>query len=168
MGALIAAGLVVSLLASGPAPAFGQRSEAGASIWSATEWTDLDGKIWSAADLEGQVVLLDFWATWCAPCLAELPNLRRLDERFSSRGLVILGIALDTIDRRRLHSFLRRHDITWPQVHEPRGTESQAARRFRVEAVPSTLLIDPSGRVVARDLRGRALEVTVEALIGMR
>ena len=149
------------LASSGPASS----NDSQGSIWRATRWTDLDGKTWTAAELEGRVVLLDFWATWCAPCLAELPNLRQLAERHPSDDLILLGIALDTIDRTRLRSFLRRHDITWPQVHEPRGVEGEIARRFGVEAVPSTFLVDRAGRLVARDLHGRALEVTVETLV---
>lgn len=135
------------------------------SIWSTIRWVDLDGKTWSATELEGRVVLLDFWATWCAPCLAELPNLRQLAEKHPSDDLVILGIALDTLDRARLRSFLRRHGMTWPQIHEPRGVDGEVARRFGVEAVPATFLVDRGGRLVARDLHGRALEVTISTLV---
>ncbi|MEM7048199.1 MAG: TlpA disulfide reductase family protein [Acidobacteriota bacterium] len=135
------------------------------SIWRSEEWTDLTGRTWTADDLEGRVVLLDFWATWCAPCLAELPDLRELDAAYGERGLVIVGIALDALERRDLRSFLLRHDITWPQVHERAGTQSDIARRFGVEAVPVTVLVDSAGRVVARDLRGKALGATVKALL---
>lgn len=171
MGALISAGWLAFALAVIPQPAVAEKStesKARGSLWSATKWTDLDGKVWTADELEGRVVLLDFWATWCAPCLAELPNLRQLAKRHPSDDLVILGITLDTLDRRRLRSFLRRHDITWPQVHQPQGVDGEIARRFNVEAVPSTFLVDRAGRLVARDLHGRALEVTVDTLVGRR
>ena len=137
------------------------------SIWRPAEFIDTEGRQWTAADLEGHVVLLDFWATWCAPCRAEFPHLRRLKERFGEHGLVLVGVALDTTGRRRLRSFLLRHDLTWPQVHARRGFEGELAVRFGIEAVPATVLIDREGRVVAHNLRGRALEATVETLLGI-
>ena len=143
----------------------GEPSAAPASVWDDVSWTDLEGRQWTRDELEGRVVLLDFWATWCAPCLAELPNLKELHQRYLDRDFLLLGIALDTIDRRRLRSFLHRHDVSWPQVHETRGTSSDAARAFDVEAVPSTVLIDSAGRIVARDFRGPALEAAVDALL---
>ena len=135
------------------------------SIWRSEEWTDFSGRRWTSRDLEGAVVVLDFWATWCTPCLAELPHLRRLDAAHGDRGLVLVGVALDTIERRELRAFLLRHDIVWPQVHVPRGVEAELARRFGIEAVPATLLVDRRGRIVARDLRGRALRAAVESLL---
>ena len=135
------------------------------SIWRAEEWTDLEGHTWMAGDLEGHVVLLDFWATWCAPCLAELPRLRELHERFGDGGLLIFGMALDAIDRRGLRSFLLRHGIEWPQIHERDGVGSELAQRFGVEAVPVTVLIDRQGRVIARDLRGEALARVIGTLV---
>lgn len=133
--------------------------------WHPQEFTDLEGRRWTAADLEGRVVMLAFWATWCAPCRDEFPHLRHLQERFGEEDFLLVGIVLDTLDRRRLRSFLLRHNITWPQVHENLGFAGELARRFRIEAVPAIVLIDREGRLVARDLRGRALEVTVETLL---
>lgn len=127
----------------------------------------MTGRPWAPEDLQGKVVLIDFWATWCTPCLAELPNLRRIAERFNDDQLVIFGFALDAIERRDLRSFLLRHEITWPQIHEPRGMQSTVARHFDVEALPATLLIDSKGRIVARDLRGPALEAAIEALVDL-
>ncbi len=135
------------------------------SIWQDTEWTDVEGHTWKADELHGRVVLLDFWATWCTPCLAELPNLRELHGRFGEEDLLIFGIALDAIDRRGLRSFLLRHDIEWPQVHEPDVNGSGLAKRFDVKAVPVTVIVDRQGRVVARDLRGPALAAVIDTLI---
>ncbi|MEM8995183.1 MAG: TlpA disulfide reductase family protein [Acidobacteriota bacterium] len=135
------------------------------SIWRAEEWTDLEGHTWTAAELEGQVVLLDFWATWCPPCLAELPNLRKLHEQFGENGLEIVGVALDAIDMRDLRSFQLRHSMRWTQVHERSGTGSEIARRFGVEAVPVTVLVDRSGRVIARNLHGEALAAVIATLL---
>lgn len=145
--------------------AFAVAPAAADSIWRAEEWTDVEGHAWTAGELEGQVVLLDFWATWCAPCLAELPRLRELDAEYGEHGLLVFGIALDAIDRRGLRSFLLRHDVRWPQVHEPDGVQSDIARRFGVEAVPVTVLVDRRGRVIARDLRGEALSKVISTLM---
>ena len=155
--------LVLSVASAGA----GDEPPATSSVWQDVAWTDLEGREWTQAELEGRVVLLDFWATWCAPCLAELPQLKDLYRRYEDRGFVLLGIALDTIDRRRLRSFLHRQGVGWPQVHEARGTSGDAARAFDVEAVPSTVLVDRSGRVVARDFRGPALAATVETLLSL-
>ena len=156
MGALTPLILALALGAAEPA------EPPASSVWQDVAWVDLEGREWTRDQLQGRVVLLDFWATWCAPCLAELPRLKRLNERHAGRGFVLLGVALDTLDRRRLRSFLHRHGVGWPQVHDARG---DAARAFGVEAVPSTMLVDPSGRVVARDFRGPALEAAVDALL---
>ncbi|MEM1178065.1 MAG: redoxin domain-containing protein [Acidobacteriota bacterium] len=126
---------------------------------------DIDGVTWTPAALDGKVVLLDFWATWCLPCIAEFPHLRRLDERFPDSDFILIGVALDAIDRRGLRAFMRRHRVDWPQVHEVRGVESPLAQRHAVEALPATVLLDRRGRPVARDLRGRALELAIESLI---
>ena len=125
---------------------------------------NVSGHSFTADDFANKVVLLDFWATWCAPCLAELPHLRQLDERFDD-DFVILSVAFDAIQRRQLRSFLLRHDMSWPQVHEPTGVDSHLAKRFDVEAVPVTVLLDRRSRVIARDLRGQALEAVLETLL---
>ena len=138
---------------------------AGASIWETFEARDLDGRRWTAAELDGRVVLLDFWATWCAPCLAEIPTLRRASERFGDRGFLVLGVSLDRGERRNLESFLRRQGIDWPQVHDGRGVDGPLARRFRVTAVPRTFLIDRAGRIVGIDLKGKMLLAALPALL---
>lgn len=155
MGAL---SLALILLAAAPA---------GETPFPGLPWTDLDGREWAAEDLEGRVVVLDFWATWCAPCLAEFPHLRRLEDRYGDRGLVLMGVSLDTLDKGALRSFVLRHDLTWPQIHQSRGFAGELPRHFQVETVPATLVFDPQGRLVARDLRGRGLEAAVEALLDL-
>lgn len=147
---------MLALLAGGPGTA---------ADWSVA---DLQGRTWGPEQFEGKVVLLDFWATWCPPCIAELPHLRRLDERFAGEDFVLIGVALDAIDRRGLRAFLRRHNVEWPQIHARRGVDSDLARHYSVEAVPATLVLDRRGRPVARDLRGQALELVIETLTETR
>lgn len=126
---------------------------------------DLDGRAWSPELLRGRVVLVDFWATWCAPCLAELPRLRALHARYRARDLVIIGISLDRSSTRDFRSWLQRHGIGWPQVREVGGYDSPLAAQFAVDALPASFLFGRDGRLVARDLRGDALTVRVARLV---
>jgi thiol-disulfide isomerase/thioredoxin len=136
--------------------------------WSAMwprELRDLDGRAWTAENLRGRVVLLDFWATWCAPCLAQLPELRRLHHAQASSGLLVLGVNLDGGARRALRAFVARHDIDWPQFHDPRAFAAELPRRFGVESVPRTLLFDRAGRLVAVDLEASRLAAALPPLL---
>jgi thiol-disulfide isomerase/thioredoxin len=126
---------------------------------------DLNGRRWTAANLRGRVVVLDFWATWCAPCLAEIPWLRRVRERFGPDRLEILGVSLDVTDRRTVHTWLNRNRIEWPQVWEDRGYDSAVVNQFGVVSLPTSLLVDTDGTVVAVNLRGEHLLTAVERLV---
>lgn len=127
---------------------------------------DLDGRRWTATDLRGRVILMDFWATWCAPCLADLPRLKALRERHPRSDFEILGISLDATSRRTLVSWLNRNRIDWPQVHERSGYSGETARLFGIDRLPRTLVIDRDGSVAAVDMRGERLEELVNALVG--
>lgn len=145
---------------------FGQTEEvsrdSSSGVWAGLEMEDLSGRVWQPADLLGRVVLLDFWATWCAPCLEELPNLRRIAGELE--GATVLGVSLERTTRAELRSFLLRQEIVWPQVHDGLGLAGPLARRFGVEAVPRTVVVDARGRLVAVDLRGEALYVLLRDL----
>ena len=130
--------------------------------------TDLDGQRWTAADLRGRVLLVDFWATWCAPCLAELPRLKALRARHSRDEFEILGISLDPASRQSLVSWLNRNRIDWPQVHERAGYSGQVARLLDVDRLPRTILIDRHGEIAAVDLRGDRLEAAINDLVVRR
>jgi thiol-disulfide isomerase/thioredoxin len=125
---------------------------------------DMAGRRWTAADLRGRVVVMDFWATWCPPCWKELPWLRRIHEKDPAR-IQVLGVSLDVTDRRTLVAWLNRQRVEWPQVWETHGYESALAERFGVGALPTTLVIDRYGRVVAMNLRGAKLVAAVDTLL---
>jgi peroxiredoxin len=119
----------------------------------------LEGKSWYNAkqavswqDLRGKVVLLDFWATWCTPCVKHLPEVQALHEKFKERGFVVLGVAAENSER--VAEFLKDHHITFPVVQDTGKT----AERFGIEAWPSYLLVDQTGKVV----RGISHEVPKE------
>jgi thiol-disulfide isomerase/thioredoxin len=130
--------------------------------------TDLSGRQWTAADLRGRIVLLDFWATWCAPCLADLPLLKALREKHSRADFEIVGISLDVTSRRSFVSWLNRHRVTWPQVHERAGYSAGLPRLFGIEQLPSTVVVGRDGRPVAIDIRGDRLAALVDALVAER
>lgn len=130
--------------------------------------TDLAGATWSLPEMQGRVVLLDFWATWCAPCLAELPRLGVLREKYSDSGFEILGISLDVMSRQAFVSWLNRHRIDWPQVHDRMGYAGNVPRLFAVDRLPRSVLVARDGRVAAIDARGEQLAALVDALVRER
>ena len=125
---------------------------------------DLNGRRWQASALAGRVVLIDFWATWCAPCLADIPWLRLAHQRFGPDRLAILGVSLDVGDRRTLTAWLNRHRVDWPQTWDHRGYDGDLARKFGVVSLPQSLLVDVRGRVVATNLRGERLVEAISRL----
>ncbi|MDA2914549.1 TlpA family protein disulfide reductase [Acidobacteriia bacterium AH_259_A11_L15] len=98
------------------------------------------------ADLRGQVVLLNFWATWCPPCVAEMPSLQRLHERLRDRGLFVLGVSVDA-DADAYEEFLRTHRITFANYRDPEGRVSTLYGTFMY---PETYIIDREGRLVRK------------------
>jgi thiol-disulfide isomerase/thioredoxin len=145
------------LPAAAQAPYFETRDLQGAV--DALNVVDLHGKRWTANELKGRVVLIDFWATWCAPCLVQIPEFKRLRARYGDR-FEVLAISLDGRSRRDLVAWLNRQDITWPQVHDGRAFSSPAARPFGVAALPASLLV-VNGKIVGTNLRGEPLEHAV-------
>lgn len=127
--------------------------------------TDIAGARWTLAEMRGRVVLIDFWATWCAPCLADLPELKAVRQRHTRSDFEILGISVDVTSRRTFVSWLNRHRIDWPQVHEPGGYSGKTVRQFGIDRLPATMLIDRDGTVAAMDLRGAALVARIDDLI---
>lgn len=134
----------------------GQRSEEFPDF----EKTDLDGNPLSISRFRGNVVLLDFWATWCGPCIGEMPNVIRVYDKYHRKGFEIIGISLDT-DKDALQSFIKDYGIKWPQYFDGKGWENELARAYEVNSIPATYLLDGEGRLIAENLRGPALEKAV-------
>jgi peroxiredoxin len=124
---------------------------------------DTAGKPLSIANYKGKVVLIDFWATWCAPCVAELPSVSKAYEKYHSKGFEIIGVSLDQ-DEAKLTSFIKQKSMTWPQYFDG---DRKLAEKYGVESIPATFLLDGEGKILAKDLRGEALESAVaKALAG--
>ena len=121
-----------------------------------------DGKTIRLADLRGKVVLLDFWATWCEPCVAQLPAMQKLCETFADRDdFVMIGISLDS-DAGKARRLAETKQLGWPQVCLGPMDESIVARQYGVGGIPMTILIDGEGTIVARDIEAKLLKQMIE------
>lgn len=129
-----------------------QRQQAGFTL------TDLNGKQWTLKQLHGQVVLVNFWATWCSPCRKEMPDLDALYQRFRKQGLVILAIS-DEEDA-KVRPFIAERKISYPVLLDPGGKVNKA---FAVDGIPKSLVYDREGNLVAQSIdmrtRGQFLEM---------
>ncbi len=126
---------------------------------------DLTGAPLSISGLKGKVVLVDFWATWCGPCVAELPNVLAAYAKYHGKGFEIVGISLDQSED-ALKNFLKAKAMTWPQYFDGQGWESKLGKQYGVTSIPATYLLDRDGNIVAKGLRGPALEAELARLLG--
>jgi peroxiredoxin len=124
------------------------------------EFNDLQGNAVTLAGYRGKVVLIDFWATWCGPCVAELPNVLAAYKEFHDKGFEIIGISLDK-DQARLDAFIAGNGMDWVQYFDGKGWDNVLSNKYGVSSIPATFLLDKNGVIVARDLRGGDLAKAV-------
>jgi len=125
----------------------------------------LDGKEFELRELRGKIVLLHFWATWCGPCIAELPNLQRAHKEFSRDGeFVVVGISLDN-SKDAVREFAAKRSIPWLQIVLGPAEQNPVAKEYNVSGVPATFLIGRDGKVVARDIHGWRLRTELKKLL---
>ena len=147
--------VAIGIYSSSPAPASKRVGKAAPAI----TFTTIDGKKIALSDLKGKVVLLNFWATWCAPCRAEMPDIIRLQNKYKDRGLVVLGLSADE-GKRDIEAFLKENPLPYPvaQVTREQGIA------FDVSPIPTSILIDKSGTMVF-DVEGYDKSLNFDELV---
>ena len=121
-----------------------------------------DGRSVKLSSLRGQYVLIDFWASWCGPCLAEAPNVKAIYEDYKDKGFEVYGISLDT-DKEAWEKAIEQNGLGWIHVSSLKGNDAVTAA-YNVSGIPCTYLLDKEGRIIAKDLRGQELREKVASL----
>ncbi|BDD03654.1 TlpA disulfide reductase family protein [Aureibacter tunicatorum] len=122
-----------------------------------------DGKKLSLSDFEGQYVLIDFWASWCPPCRKANPHLVSLYDEYHSKGIEFIGVSLDK-DKDKWEQAITDDKLTWPQVSDLKYFNSEVAKEYQVNSIPSTFLLDKDGKIIAKNLRGEELDEKLKEL----
>lgn len=125
-----------------------------------------DGEMVSLEDLRGKYVLLDFWAGWCRPCRQENPNVVRMYNKYNDDGFEVFSVSLDRTKGQWVNA-IEQDGLVWPyHVSDLKYFQSEAAITYKVNSIPFALLLDPEGRVIGKNLRGRALQAKLESIFG--
>jgi peroxiredoxin len=123
-----------------------------------------EGKTVSLKQSMGKVTVVDFWASWCKPCREENPNMVALYKEFHAKGLNIIGVSLDD-DATKWKDAIAKDKLTWTHVSNLKNFEDPIATLYSIKAIPSTFILDSSGKIVAKDLRGAELKAKVAELL---
>lgn len=127
---------------------------------------DAEGGQRKLSDLRGQVVLLDFWASWCGPCRKENPNVVKLYHKYKDKGFTVFSVSMDSKKDRWLDA-IKKDGLVWPDhVSDLQGWRNAAGQKYGVSSIPTTFLLDKDGKIIGKNLRGYALEAKLKEIFG--
>ncbi|MNK14975.1 Thiol-disulfide oxidoreductase ResA [compost metagenome] len=127
-------------------------------------YPDLSGKKWSPKDFKGKYLIVDFWASWCGPCRAEIPHLKEVYKKYKDKGLDILAVSIDAKSN-DWKKALNEEKMPWTQIHAPESKPVMSSYLF--SGIPFLVLIDKEGRIIEKNLRGESLDAKLKEIFGM-
>jgi peroxiredoxin len=127
--------------------------------------TDVDGKPLSISKYKGKVVLIDFWATWCIPCIIKLPEIQKAYDKFHAKGFEVVGISLDE-EKEKLQEFTKQKKLPWPEYFDGKKWDNKLAMKYGVNVTPTTYLLDRDGKIIVRLNGGEDLDAEISKALG--
>lgn len=133
------------------------------------KFTAIDGTIIDLTKMRGKVILIDFWASWCSPCIAEIPHLKAMYDKYRNQGFEVIGIAMDEESaKKRVQEILKKNKALWPQRFEGKGFNGDSyGLLYGINSLPTVWLIDKEGKIVDSNARGEKLEPLIRKYLGL-